>query len=101
MNHLYFGHFLVSALQYSVQVHPNGKVPILGKILCTEQRRRNKQDSKTKNRTAQHFHFYIPQNSMSLKSQPYCTVAKTNRTRGYPIPALSGMLPIADMQRCP
>src|SRR5260370_22070823 len=49
VNHLYIGHFLVSTLQHSGQAHSKGKVPILGKILSTKQRRRKEQDNKTEN----------------------------------------------------
>jgi hypothetical protein len=59
MNRLYIGHLLLSTLQQVGQIHSQGKVPILGKILCTEQWRRKEQDNKTKNQTAQRFHFHI------------------------------------------
>src|SRR2546427_8588254 len=56
MNHLYIGHLLVSTLQHSGQAHSKGKVPILGKVLCTKQWRRKEQNSKTKNRTSHRLH---------------------------------------------
>src|SRR5438034_1613762 len=59
MNHLYIGHLSFSTVQYSGQAHSKGKVPIFGKILCTEQWCQQKQDNKTKNRTANRFHFRI------------------------------------------
>src|SRR5438067_8587398 len=52
-----------STVQYSGQAHSKGKVPIFGKILCTEQWCQQKQDNKTKNRTANRFHFIPPTNS--------------------------------------
>jgi hypothetical protein len=57
MNRLYIGHLLVSTLQHSGQAHAQGKVPILGKILCMKQWGRKKQGDKAKNRTAHRFHF--------------------------------------------
>src|SRR5256884_8791745 len=51
MKHLYIGHLSFSTVQYSGQAHSKGKVPIFGKILCTEQWCQQKQDNKTKNRT--------------------------------------------------
>src|SRR6266576_1862350 len=63
MKHLYIGHLSFSTVQYSGQAHSKGKVPIFGKILCTEQWCQQKQDNKTKNRTANRFHFIPPTNS--------------------------------------
>src|ERR1700745_969977 len=74
MNHLYIGHLSFSTLQHSGQAHSKGKVPILGKILCTEQWRRKEQDNKTKNRTANRFHFIPPTNSYEIRAT-FCTVA--------------------------
>src|SRR5882762_5502109 len=49
MNQLYIGHLLASALQHFGQAHSQREVPILRKILCTEQWRRKEQNNKTKN----------------------------------------------------
>src|SRR6267143_2593837 len=65
MNHLYIGHLLVSTLQHSGHGHSKGKMPILGKILCTKQWRRKKQGNKAKNQTAHVFHFYISHEFLS------------------------------------
>src|SRR5882762_9006703 len=63
MNQLHVGHLLASPLQHSGHAHSKSKMPILGKILCTEHWRREEQDNKTKNRTAHRFHFRSPTNS--------------------------------------
>src|SRR6267378_4186404 len=71
MNRVYIGHFLVSTLQHSGQGHSKGKVPILGKILCTKQWRRKKQNNKTENRTANSFHFRISYEFLSTRNQSH------------------------------
>ena len=49
MNQLHIGRLLAGTLQDFGQTHAKGKVPILGKVLRTKQRRRKEQDNKTKN----------------------------------------------------
>src|SRR5207302_8763000 len=57
--YLYIGHPLFRALQHFGQAHSEREVPILGKILCTKQWRKKKQNNKAENRTAHRFHFHI------------------------------------------